>query len=268
MTMLKIPSGNFTRWYPRDEQDRSVYTPGGRQEVELTRSYWLADREVTLGQFLQFTADQAYDGEKPPAWPGNDVRKGLTDDYPVRHVSWYDAVLFCNWLSREENLEPCYERSGTTRIGTDDHAIVLTKDQVNSENPHTHMGPGMYVIWNYKTGKNGYRLPTEAEWEHACRAGTQTIYAFGNDVRMLSDYAYRTEEGGTKLPNGWGMFDMHGDPWEHCYDWGTPFGKDPVTDPVGTTFQGGGRVTRGEASLRRISRPTSEQIKGERLARG
>ncbi len=268
MTMLKIPSGKFQRWFPRDKQDRSLYTPRGRQEVELTRPYWLADREVTFGQYRQFTTDEDYDGEKPPAWPGPDAQTEHTDDHPVHNVSWYDAVLFCNWLSDKEELQPCYEPSGTTRFGTDDDAIVLAKQQVQSDNPHTHMGPGIYVIWNDNFKANGYRLPTEAEWEHACRAGTQTIYAFGNDLRMLSDYAYGTEKGGTKLPNGWGMFDMHRSPWEHCFDWRAPYGKDPVTDPVVRTFQGNSRVIRGgggsppyfTSHVREEKRKVSERI--------
>ncbi len=98
-----------------------------------------------------------------------------------------------------------------------------------------------------------YRLPTEAEWEHACRAGTTNVYSFGDDPNQADAYAWTMEnaEGtthpvGQKKPNPWGLYDMHGNVWEWCQDW---FAKDPPTplvDPVGPpqgkfkVFRGGG----------------------------
>ena len=82
-------------------------------------------------------------------------------------------------------------------------------------------------------------MPTEAEWEYACRAGTVTDYSFGNDTRFANQYtvfaANRTENCGSKLPNGWGLFDMHGNVTEWCQDFMEKYygGHQEVTDPQG-----------------------------------
>jgi len=97
-----------------------------------------------------------------------------------------------------------------------------------------------------------YRLPTEAEWEHACRAGTTTFYSFGDNVFQLPQYAWykatsgnRTHAVAQKLPNPWGLYDMHGNIWEWCQDWYGPYGNGKVLiDPTGPA-QGSRRVLRG-----------------------
>jgi len=118
---------------------------------------------------------------------------GAQGDLPVTEVSRFDAIQFCNALSERVGLAPCYQ---------------TTAGQVS---------------WDRSAP--GYRLPTEAEWEYACRAGTTTRWSFGDDESMLGKYAwYRENSGGqahpvaTKQPNPWGLYDMHGNVWEWVFD--------------------------------------------------
>ena len=132
-----------------------------------------------------------------PNGDGKDKVAGQsTDQYPVEGVSWFDAVIFCNKLSAKEGRRPFYEI---------DDKYVRVPD------------------WNGP----GYRLPTEAEWEYACRANasTPTRYSFGDDAAQLDEYGWfqvnssRPHPVGRKKPNGFGLHDMHGNVSEWCWDW-------------------------------------------------
>jgi formylglycine-generating enzyme required for sulfatase activity len=142
-------------------------------------------------------------------------------DRPVEMISWGDAAIYCNKRSREEGLDPCYdEDSGACSFAA-----------------------------------NGYRLPTEAEWEYACRAGTTGDYSFGTDSRQLSKYAWsadnaekRTHPVGQKAPNPWGLYDMYGNVAEWCNDvYAKGYSKDDrISNPHGPQ-SGPRRVLRGGA---------------------
>jgi serine/threonine protein kinase/formylglycine-generating enzyme required for sulfatase activity len=230
MTMLKIRPGQFVR---RDNRDGDIDPDAKDQTVKLTRAFFLCDREVSVGQFQQFIDDpDCPPEEKPRGWTDVDANISPTAAHPVQMISFYDAILFCNWLSRrEKNLSVCYERTGAKE-----------KSGVDGRE---------FDAWRRVPGATGYRLPTEAEWEYACRAGTTTLYACGTSVALLSMYAVfqsdHANECGSKLPNGWGLFDMHGNLREWCQDWHQPYGADDfVIDPEGAPKnENRGRLSRG-----------------------
>jgi serine/threonine protein kinase/formylglycine-generating enzyme required for sulfatase activity len=206
MTLLQIPAGSFVRKDP----NLTVHTPA--PTVTLSRSFFLQAMEVTRGQFQQFIDDPDCPADqKPLKWLGVDQTISPDDEHPAQRVSWDDAVQFCNWLSGREGRQPCYERKATT------------------ENTRAD--------WQSVSAANGYRLPTEAEWEYACRAGTTTVFGHGDSDESLARYCVFKElesaRCGIKLPNGWGLHDMHGNVSEWCQDWASVYGSDSVTDPIG-----------------------------------
>jgi formylglycine-generating enzyme required for sulfatase activity len=147
---------------------------------------------------------------------GNNPGYFKGDDLPVENVSWYEAVEYCNKRSQKEGLTPAYTIKGTN------------------------------VTWNKKA--NGYRLPTEAEWEYACRAGTTTPFNTGSSVDSAGWYGNnsdgKTHPVGEKQPNAWGLYDMHGNVWEWCWDWYGDYAGGAQTDPSGAGT-GSYRVVRG-----------------------
>ena len=169
--------------------------------------YWLASREVTRGEYEAFLDDSSYDGEKPKdakeARPNDLVSTTL--DHPAQNVSWYDAVMYCNWLSRKDGRTPAYRYSGQEKIRDyDDRLIEVDK-------------------WEEVVGATGYRLPRELEWEYACRGGSETDWSTGSDDSLLASYCQMypsklASPSGKKLPNAWGLSDMHGNVREWCWD--------------------------------------------------
>jgi formylglycine-generating enzyme required for sulfatase activity len=156
--------------------------------------------------------------------------------WPVEQVSWYNAALFCNALSKLANKDTVYTYGDSKMDST--------------------------VVIDYT--KNGYRLPTESEYEYACRAGTATDYYWGRNyppdftsdtLALDSNAVWSNNSNGTtrpvmtKKPNAWGLYDMSGDVWEWCNDWFGNYGDSSQTNPTGATigsFSGGNvRVLRG-----------------------
>ena len=143
---------------------------------------------------------RAVTGQAPSNFNGS-------DDLPVETVSWNDAIQFCNTLSEREGLKPYYQFGGGAQ-----------------------------------SGGEGYRLPTEAEWEYACRAGNPARYSFGDNTASLDEYAWydgnsstKTHPVGQKRPNAFGLYDMHGNVYEWCWDEydAKYYAQSPVDDPRG-----------------------------------
>jgi serine/threonine protein kinase/formylglycine-generating enzyme required for sulfatase activity len=224
MTLLAVAAGTFT--------EGDFESDGARPHpVTLTRPLFLCDREVTLDQFRRFLADPDPAVEKPARWAPPPEGVTPSGECPVVMVNWEDALLFCNWLSRREGRRPCYRRAGEKKQTTLNGKAVE------------------YDVWRCDFDADGYRLPTEAEWEYACRAGTTTRWSFGDDDGRLGSFGVfrqaHTAPGGTKLPNNWGLFDMHGNAREWCWDaFGGHYPTGPVEDPRGPD-DGATRLHRG-----------------------
>ena len=171
-------------------------------------------RQVTVSSFYmgkcEVTQKEYQDvmGTNPSRFKGNNL--------PVELVSWFDAIDYCNKRSQKEGLTPAYTKNGTT------------------------------VTWNRNA--KGYRLPTEAEWEYACRAGTTTAYNTGASISDSTGW-YNANSGnatrpvGQKPENRWGLYDMHGNVWEWCWDWYGAYPSEAQTDPTGAS-SGSNRVLR------------------------
>ena len=213
MKFAEIPSGEYEMGSPLKAQDIDAQQNEWPQHKVRISAFRMGVTEVSVGQFRLFVDPT---GHKMRADIGGGVRTwnspgfDQTDQHPVAVVGWNDTVLFCNWLSRLEGLKEFYKIRG---------------DQI--------------TVPDWKV--NGYRLPTEAEWEYACRAGTKTRFSCpDNELGRYAWYdgnaAKRTHPVGEKLANKFGLFDMHGNVAEWCWDSSDRYSEGPAgatLDPRG-----------------------------------
>lgn|GEM_PF-2007991 len=220
LELLYVPAGAFGMGSPAGDEGRDR-NEAPQHMVTLTRPLAVATTPVTQAAFLSVM------GKNPSRFPG--------PNRPVEKVSWIDAVLFCNALSTLEGRPLAYWVPPDARFG---------EGNVNQQE-----------IWSnaieVDLAVSGYRLPTEAEWEHFCRAGTTSQYWSGDTQADLAEVGWfngnsgrETHMVGEKLPNPWGLLDVHGNVWEWCHDFWKRAYADDVTNPVGPPH-GLGRVVRG-----------------------
>ena len=212
---------------------------------EFTNSLGMKFRLIPAGRFLMGSPANEkgrYEGElQHEVILTNPFYMGI---YPVTQGE-YERVMGSN-PSRFKG-----ERHPVESVSWDD--VMAYIERLNSLAEEVNLG-------------RRYRLPTEAEWEYACRAGSGTAYFFGDEESRLGDYAWygsnsarRTHPVGQKKPNAWGLHDMHGNVWEWCLDWDGDYPNSAVTDPSGPidgsrrVFRGGGWGS-GAASCRSASR--------------
>ena len=172
---------------------------------------YVCDHEVTRGEFKEVmgtdpSTANTYDKD------GNKLTGDAVLNNPVNYVNWYAAIAYCNKLSLKENLTPCYSVNGVT----DWESLAYSSIPTSSNSTWDEL--------TYDKEADGYRLPTEAEWEWLARGGENYTYAGSNTVGDVAWYTSNTNDTGsrevkTKQANGYGLYDMSGNVCEWCYDW-------------------------------------------------
>jgi len=216
MRMRFVPAGTYTIGSPEGEPGRDEDET--LHEVTLTRGFWLGETLVTQEQWKRLVP-----GPKQPSFFKSDG-----EDLPVESITWYEAVEFANRLSDQEGLPQCYR-------------LI---------DPEGTLGGGDLRCGYVTAGLHcpGYRLPTEAEWEVAARAGGDPAKSVAPDLNAVAWYDQNaggaTHPVGQKAPNGWGLRDPLGNVYEWTGDWNHRYPTGRVVDPLGPPG-GSSRVIRG-----------------------
>ena len=213
ISWCRVPAGCYKMGSTTESCRSSNET---QHDVTLTRDFVIGATETTQAQFNTLM------GYNPSSFS----TCGLS--CPVEQVTWHQAVAYCNALSKKAGLTPCYTCTGSGKT-------------ISCADTATYAGSKIY-------GCPGYRLPTEAEWEYAYRAGTTTAFYNGGitscsgsdtNLNLIGWYSgnssSKTHPAGQKLPNAWGLTDMSGNVWEWCQDWDGAYPSTGVQDPLETT---------------------------------
>ena len=222
MVLTWIPAGTFNM----GSNDITYATP--QHQVTLTQGFYMGKTEVTQEQWRSVMGN---DARLAQVYSETDYGRG--DNFPMYWVNWYDIILFCNRLSIADNLTPAYQVSGVSNWATE------TAPDVNNTN-----WDSVVIV----AGSTGYRLPTEAEWEYACRAGTNTPWNTGISISTsqanIASSVGKTTPVGSYAANPWGLYDIHGNIFEWCWDWYGAYSSGSQNNPNGPV-NGNSRVARG-----------------------